>query len=93
MPVGERTRRLISESLVRVHGEEVADGIMTLLPSSECATKKDLELLEARLEARLAKVETKFERALRRQTLVIFVALLFSPAISKLVDHYVALFT
>ena len=93
MPVDERTRRLIGASLVRVHGEEVADGIMTLLPNSECATKKDLQLLEARLEARLAKVETKFERALRRQTLIIFVALLFSPAVSRLVDHYYGLFS
>jgi len=85
MPVDTRTRRLVNESLVRIHGEEVADGIMALLPSGECATKQDLEVLEARMGERL-------ERQMRRQTTLMFVALLFSPALSQLVEHYFSLF-
>jgi hypothetical protein len=85
MPVDQRARRLVSENLVRVHGEEVADAIMTLLPPTDCATKQDLEVLEARMGERL-------ERAMRRQTFMVFVAILASPAISKLVDQYYGLF-
>lgn len=88
MPVDERTRRLIGASLVRVHGEEVADGIMTLLPNSECATKKDLELLEARFSERLEHELRQVYRAINRQTVAMVIALAGSPLATALVQRY-----
>jgi hypothetical protein len=56
MPVDERTRRTMGESLVRVHGEEVADAIMAHLPPvtyGELATKQDLREAMAELRAEM----------------------------------------
>lgn len=88
MLVEERTRRLISESLVRIHGEEVADGLMTLLPHAECATKQDLELLEARFTARLERELRQVYRAINRQTVAMVIALAGSPLVTALVQRY-----
>lgn len=88
MPVDERTRRLISDSLVRVHREEVADGLMSMLPHSECATKTDLELLEARLLARLEHDLRQVYRAINRQTVAMVIALAGSPVVTALVQRY-----
>jgi septal ring factor EnvC (AmiA/AmiB activator) len=56
MPVDERTRRMMGESLVRIHGEEVADAIMAHLPPvtyGELATKQDVREAVAELRAEM----------------------------------------
>jgi phage shock protein A len=56
MPVEERTRRMMGESLARVHGEEVADAIMAHLPPvtyGELATKQDVREAVAELRAEM----------------------------------------
>ena len=56
MPVEERTRRMMGESLVRIHGEEVADAIMAHLPPvtyGELATKQDVREAVAELRAEM----------------------------------------
>lgn len=67
MPVEERTRRMMSESLVRIHGEEVADAIMAHLPPvtyGELATKQDLREAMADLRVEMhegfAKIQEQF---------------------------------
>lgn len=57
MPVDERARRLLTDDLVRVHGEEVADILMAHLPPvgwADVATKQDLDNLALTLRAEIA---------------------------------------
>jgi len=67
MPVDERTRRMMGDSLVRIHGEEVADAIMAHLPPvayGELATKQDVREavaeLRAEMHAGFAKIQQQF---------------------------------
>jgi hypothetical protein len=59
MPVDERTRRLMSAELVRVHGEEVADALMAHLPPvgwADVATKHDLAALAQQLRGEMSEL-------------------------------------
>lgn len=55
---------------------------------AECATKQDLELLEARFIARLERELRQVYRAINRQTLAMIVALAGSPVVTALVQRY-----
>lgn len=64
MPVDERTRRVMTEGLVRVFGEEVTDALLAHLPPvgwadvADVATKLDLDHFAERLRA-------EFQREIR----------------------------
>lgn len=81
MPVDERARRVVYESLESVHGREVADTLMAHLPpvtAADLATKEDLrdavQLLEERMALRLtaeiAGLRGEMGRLIARQTQV-----------------------
>lgn len=88
MPVEERQRRLMVESLVRVHGEEVADAIMAHLPPlgwDQMATKQDLAALKQDVAVELAAVRVELHQGLAgvqkeitRQTIGVVLAVLLA---------------
>lgn len=62
MPVDERSRRLLTDELVRVHGEEVADILMAHLPPvgwADVATKSDLDHLNVVLRGEMAQLSAE----------------------------------
>lgn len=63
MRVDERARRLLTDDLLRVHGEEVTDILMAHLPPvgwADVATKQDLGNLATVLRAEMAALRAEF---------------------------------
>lgn len=63
MLVDERARRLLTDDLLRVHGEEVTDILMAHLPPvgwADVATKQDLDNLASVLRAEMAALRAEF---------------------------------
>lgn len=97
MPVDERARRMMGESLVRVHGAEVADAIMAHLPPatySELATKQDVREAAAGLRAEMhqgfAEIQKQFaevHRSINRILYGVLVGLLGAPLVHELVGR------
>ena len=71
MLIDDTARFELHEALRTEIGERNADTLMSMLPPvgwADVATKQDLENLETRLDARLARVEGNLHKALNRQT-------------------------
>lgn len=63
MLVDERARRLLTDDLLRVHGEEVTDILMAHLPPvgwADVATRQDLDNLATVLRAEMAALRAEF---------------------------------
>lgn len=71
MLVDERARRLLTDDLLRVHGEEVTDILMAHLPPvgwADVATKQDLGNLATVLRAEMAALRGDVSGEILRQT-------------------------
>ena len=90
MPVEERTRRMMGESLMRIHGEEVADAIMAHLPPvtySELATKQDLREAVAELRVEMHKGFADLHRSNNRIAWGVVLGILSSPVVASVVER------
>lgn len=68
--ISERARKIMYESMERIHGKEVADTVMGHLPPvgwADVATKQDLDALRAATKQDLASLEARIEVLLHRE--------------------------
>ncbi len=90
MTIDERRRHALYERLDEVLDEEHADTMMELLPPvgwADVATKQDLAILEARMDAGFSALRTELHRELRHQLWAILGALLMAVLISQVLER------
>jgi hypothetical protein len=85
MAIDERQRHGLYQKLEATIGDEHADTLMSMLPPvgwADVATKQDLEKLELRIEASMARLEARIQEAMRHQAWAIVGVILVSTLAS-----------